>query len=359
MNDADVVDRFEEGLNQITLTYQSAFDGSKDEQALRQVNARYVGPQGLLTGLLKLLPQLPKERRREFGQRSNQVKNDLQQSFKSRLEQIVKTVRELELEGAPMDVSLPGRFLAPGKLHPLTTTKCDLLDVFTSLGFDIADVPEIELYEYNFDKLGFPPDHPATDMQDSFFIRQPDGVDAKKILLRTHTSNVQIREMLRRKPPLAVIHPGTVYRRDDDLTHSPMFMQIEGFLVDERVTFAQLKGVLTLSLKRFFGADLQVRFRPSYFPFVEPGGEVDISCWFCKENGEVSSQCRVCKGTGWIEILGCGMIHPVVFEQVGYDAEKYTGFAFGMGIERIAMLRYGISDIRLLYENDPRFLMQF
>jgi phenylalanyl-tRNA synthetase alpha chain len=233
----------------------------------------------------------------------------------------------------------------------------DLLDIFASLGFDVADGPEVELYEYNFDKLGFPPDHPATDMQDSFFVR----AEGERTLLRTHTSGIQVREMLRRKPPLAVIAPGAVFRRDDDITHSPMFFQLEGLLVDRGVTFAHLKGVLTRFAERLFGPGVSIRVRPSYFPFVEPGGEVDVACPFCRPwEGDAArtAACRVCKGTGWIEILGCGMVHPVVFESVGYDPEEFTGFAFGVGLDRLAMLRYGIPNIRLLYENDVRFLHQ-
>ena len=210
--------------------------------------------------------------------------------------------------------------------------------------------------------LGFPPDHPATDMQDTFFVtREEDGAKATT-LLRTHTSTIQIREMMRRKPPLAVIAPGAVYRRDDDATHSPMFAQLEGFLVDEGVSFADLKGVLTEFARRLFHRDMTIRMRPSYFPFVEPGAEVDLGCVFCRAwegNAERTAACRVCKGSGWLEVLGCGMIHPVVFENVGYDPERYTGFAFGLGLDRIAMLKYGVPNIKLLYENDVRFLSQF
>ncbi len=359
MNGVDVVTGFEAGLDRVAQAYRSAFDGAGDEQTLRVANARLVGPQGELTALMKLMRELPKDRRREFGQRANQIKTEIQQAFQAKLEAIGRAARQAELSGPALDVTLPGRARTPGRLHPLTRVKREILSVFGSFGFDVAEGPEVELYEYNFDLLGFPPDHPATDMQDSFFIAQPRGADPRKLLLRTHTSNVQIREMQRRNPPLAVVSPGVVYRRDDDITHSPMFMQIEGFLVDEGVSFAHLKGVLTCFARRIFGGDVPVRFRPSYFPFVEPGGELDIGCVFCRQWALGQSDCRVCKGTGWLEILGCGMIHPVVFENVGYDAERYTGFAFGMGIDRVAMLRYGISDVRSLYENDPRFLAQF
>jgi phenylalanyl-tRNA synthetase alpha chain len=230
--------------------------------------------------------------------------------------------------------------------------------MFAALGFDVVDGPEVDLHENNFDRLGFPPDHPATDMQDTFFMKQPPGGNPRATLLRTHTSTVQIREMLRRKPPLAIVAPGAVYRRDDDATHSPMFMQIEGLLVDEGVSVAHLKGTLTHFLQRLFGQDVPVRFRPSYFPFVEPGGEVDVGCTICRRYETGASDCRVCKGSGFIEVLGCGMVHPVVFEHVGYDPERYSGFAFGMGLDRVAMMRYGIPEVSMLYTNDPRFLAQ-
>ena len=359
MAEARVATAFEQSLIRIAGEYRSAYEQASDEQSLRGANARFLGQQGELTSLLKLMPQLPKERRRELGKRCNDLKKEIQQAFQNKLQQLAALARQAELAGPELDVTLPGRFPACGRLHPLTRTEHELQDVFVSFGFEVVDGPEVELYEYNFDRLGFPPDHPATDMQDSFFVAQPEGVPANRVLLRTHTSNLQIREMLRRKPPLAVVSSGKVFRRDDDVTHSPMFMQMEGFLVDEGVTFAELKGVLTLFAQRFFGRDVPVRFRPSYFPFVEPGGEVDIGCVFCRGWESPAGECRVCKGTGWLEILGCGMIHPIVFENVGYDAERYTGFAFGMGVDRIAMLRHGISDIRTLYENDPRFLTQF
>jgi phenylalanyl-tRNA synthetase alpha chain len=359
MNEVDVVTRFEQGLDRIARAYATAFEESANEQSLRGANARFTGPQGELTGLLKLMPELPKDRRRELGQKSNQLKEAIQNAFQQKLESLARAALEAEISSHHIDVTLPGRFHPQGRLHPLVRTKYELLDVFMSFGFDVVEGPEVELHENNFDKLGFPPDHPAMDMQDSFFVASPQGEDPRKILLRTHTSNVQIREMMRRKPPLAVVSPGMVFRRDDDITHSPMFMQIEGFIVDEDITLAQLKGVLTRAVQRIFGPDTPVRFRPSYFPFVEPGGEVDIGCWFCRGSKKPSSECRVCKGTSWLEILGCGMIHPVVFEHVGYDPNRYTGFAFGLGVDRVAMLRYGISDIRMLYENDPRFLSQF
>jgi phenylalanyl-tRNA synthetase alpha chain len=356
--DTEAVARFEEGLRKVAAEYPAAFAGAGDEQALRAANARFAGPQGELTQLMKLMPKLPGDRRRELGQRANAIKQEVQKAFEERLAALARAARQAELSGPPIDVTLPGRGAPVGKAHPIMRVRDELLDVFLSLGFDVADGPEVDFHEYNFDKLGFPPDHPATDMQDSFYIAK----DAERpTLLRTHTSTIQVREMLERKPPLAVVAPGAVYRRDDDATHSPMFFQLEGLLVDEGVSFAHLKGVLTVFAQRVFGPDVEIRVRPSYFPFVEPGGEVDVTCLICRpwEGDEARTRaCRVCKGSGWLEVLGCGMVHPVVFEHVGYDPERWGGFAFGMGIDRIAMLKYGIPNIRLMYENDLRFLSQ-
>jgi phenylalanyl-tRNA synthetase alpha chain len=354
----DPVARFESGLARIEANYEAVLSGAEDETALRAASSKLVGPHGELTELMKLMRELPGDRRRDLGKRANAIKTAVESAFEKGLADLRERAKRRELEGPAIDVTLPGRTIEPGRLHPLTRIKHELLDIFEALGFDVALGPEVDLYEYNFDRLGFPPDHPATDMQDSFFVRT-EGV---KTLLRTHTSTVQVREMLRRKPPLAVVSPGAVYRRDDDLTHSPMFFQLEGLLVDRGVSFAHLKGVLTRFAQRLFGEEVGVRIRPSYFPFVEPGGEVDIACVFCRpweKNEERTRACRMCKGSGYIEVLGCGMVHPVVFEHVGYDPNEVTGFAFGMGIDRIAMLRYGIPNIRLLYENDLRFLTGF
>jgi len=360
MSAPDVVATFEQGLEQVAAEYSGAFDAAADEQALRGANAKLVGPQGALTQLMKLMPQLPKERRREFGQRANELKGKVEATMEARLGELARAAREAELSGPALDPTLPSRGRGAGRLHLLTRVKHELLDLFVSMGFDVADGPEVELHEYNFDKLAFPPDHPATDMQDTFFMVPKPGADPRDTLMRTHTSTVQVREMLRRPPPLAVVSAGHVYRRDDDATHSPMFMQLEGLLVDEGIGFADLKGVLTHFLQRLFGEDIPVRFRPSYFPFVEPGGEVDVGCTICNRwRNPAAHSCRVCKDTGWIEILGCGMVHPAVFESVDYDAERYTGFAFGMGIDRVAMLRHGVADVGLLYGNDTRFLTQF
>lgn len=339
---SDALMRFESGLEQLGATFRAALESSTSEHALREANARFVGPQGELTQLMKLMKDLPGDRRRELGQRANALKQEIAQLFDARLGAIARAARQAELEGPMLDVSLPGRGPRPGRLHAITRVKHELLDIFGSLGFEVALGPEIDTHANCFDKLGFPPDHPATDMQDTFFVKRGPDADHTS-LLRTHTSTIQIREMSRRKPPLAVVAPGAVYRRDDDATHSPMFHQLEGFLVDERVSFSDLKGVLTVFLERLFGADIEVRFRPSYFPFVEPGAEVDVRR----------------PGAPWMEILGCGMIHPVVFEAVGYDSRTVSGFAFGMGIDRIAMVKYGIPNIKLLFENDLRFLSSF
>ncbi len=354
---SDALQQFEEGLEAVAARSAGVFERVTTEQELREANAKLVGPNGQLTKLMKLMRDLPKDRRRELGQRANALKQEIQGAFDSGLEAIAKAARHAELTGPALDPTLPGRNTHRGRLHPLTRTIHQLTDVFLALGFDVEDAPEVDWTSNCFDDLGFPPDHPATDMQDSFFVKRPGG--ELDMVLRTHTTTIQIHQMKNRKPPMAVICPGAVYRRDDDATHSPMFAQIDGFAVDEGLTFAHLKGVLTSFVQRLFGDEVPVRFRPSYFPFVEPGGELDMGCVFCEPwrgDQERTRACRVCKGTGWMEILGCGMIHPVVFEAVGIDPDRYTGFAFGMGIDRIAMLRHGISNIRHLYENDARFL---
>ncbi|MBW7956970.1 MAG: phenylalanine--tRNA ligase subunit alpha [Deltaproteobacteria bacterium] len=319
---------------------------SSEREALREARNRYLGRKGEVAELLKGLGSLPPEERKKAGEAINNLKTRLEEAFDKALSSLDESEKRERLEKERVDITLPGRFIRPGKLHPVTQITDEIEDIFTGLGFDIAEGPEVELDYYNFEALNFPKDHPARDMQDTFFV-------SDEVVLRTHTSPVQIRVMEKCRPPLRVIAPGTVYRRDSDLTHSPMFHQIEGFMVDRDISFANLKAVLTLFLERLFG-QTAVRFRPSFFPFVEPGAEVDIRCVICGGNG-----CRVCKGTGWLEILGAGMIHPNVFRAVGYDPEEYTGFAFGLGVERVAMLKFGIGDLRLLFENDMRFLEQF
>jgi phenylalanyl-tRNA synthetase alpha chain len=347
------------GLEKIRASYRQLFAGATTEPALREAHARLLGRKGELTQLLRLLGGLSPEQRKSAGEKVNEVKAEVEAAFANRRAAIEREQREADLRARPFDLTLPGRAPPRGHLHPLTLVRRDILAAFRDLGFVVATGPEVELEENNFTKLGFPPDHPATDMQDSFWVDLIGADPSSRILLRTHTSNVQIREMLANRPPLAVVSAGAVYRRDDDVTHSPMFHQVEGFLVDERVSFAELKGVLTAFAERLYGPGTPVRFRPSYFPFVEPGAEVDIGCVFCRQPDGSRPGCRICKYTGFIEILGCGMIHPVVFENTGIDPERFSGFAFGIGVERVAMLRYDIPDIRLLFENDTRFLSQF
>jgi phenylalanyl-tRNA synthetase alpha chain len=357
---ADPLSEVESGLAAVGVEYRERFSAALAEPELRAVRAEILGKKGTLTRVLKAMGQLPAPERPRVGERVNAVRAEVEAAFDQRLAEIKAALRKRELEGTPFDLSLPGRSPAlRGHRHPVTMVRDEILDIFRSLGFLVAWGPEVEREENNFTKLAFPPDHPAIDMQDTFWVKVIGSPESARTLLRTHTSNVQVREMSTHQPPMAVVSGGSVYRRDDDVTHSPMFHQIEGFLVDERVSFAELKGVLTEFVHRLYGPR-KVRFRPSYFPFVEPGAEVDVACVFCGDEGSASRQsCRVCKATGWLEILGCGMVHPRVLEHCGIDAEKYTGFAFGLGVERVAMLRYGIPDIRVLFENDPRFLAQF
>ncbi|MDO9070201.1 MAG: phenylalanine--tRNA ligase subunit alpha, partial [Deltaproteobacteria bacterium] len=305
----------------------------------------YLGRKGALTGILRSLGKLDPEVRRSVGQEANRVKTALEKDLEQKERDLKEAARRVA--ATTVDVTLPGRRLPRGRLHPLNRIMAEVCDIFLHLGFEAVEGPEVELDWYNFEALNLPPDHPARDMQDTFYF-------SDKVLLRTHTSPMQIRTMEVRQPPVRIIAPGKVYRRDSDITHSPMFHQVEGLLVDKGVTFADLKGVLTAFVHQMFGPEVGVRFRPSYFPFTEPSAEVDIECVMCGGHG-----CRVCQATGWLEVLGSGMVHPAVFEAVGYDPETYTGFAFGLGIERIAMLKYGVDDIRLFFDNDLRFLRQF
>jgi phenylalanyl-tRNA synthetase alpha chain len=317
-----------------------------DEGALEDLRVRYLGRRGSLTTILRGLGDLPPEARPVVGQRANAVKAAIEGALEAR-RLALRAAARVGLAADRLDSTLPGRPPMLGGLHPLTATLEDILEIFASLGFAVAEGPEVELDYYNFEALNIPKDHPARDMQDTFYITD-------EVLLRTHTSPVQVRVMEAQPPPVRVVVPGKVYRRDADVTHSPMFHQVEGLLVDEGVTFADLKGTLTAFVRLFFGEATRLRFRPSFFPFTEPSAEVDISCVICRGAG-----CRVCSQGGWLEILGAGMVDPEVFRFVGYDSERFTGFAFGMGVERIAMLRYGIDDIRLFFENDLRFLEQF
>jgi len=350
----------EASLDELVARYSERFASATTEPELRAIRAEALGKKGELTSLLRGLGQVPPDRRKAIGERVNTIKQSVESAFEARLAALADLARHADLSARPFDLTLPGRApVARGHLHPLSQVRDEILDIFRSLGFEIADGPEIELEENNFTKLAFPPDHPATDMQDTFWVRVAGAPADARVLLRTHTSNVQVREMSTHEPPMAIVSGGAVYRPDDDVTHSPMFHQIEGFLVDEKVSFAELKGVLSEFARRLYGSGTRVRFRPSYFPFVEPGAEMDADCVFCKVEDGSRERCRVCKATGWLELLGCGMIHPDVFRHCKIDPERYTGFAFGLGVERVAMRRYGVPDIRLFFENDPRFLAQF
>ncbi len=321
---------------------------SDDMAALDAVRVAYLGKKGELTAQLKNLGQLPAADRPAAGQAINQVKLQIQELLESRRSALSDAEIASRLQTETVDISLPGRRISAGGLHPVTLTMNRIDKMFGKLGFDIAEGPEVEDDFHNFEALNIPEQHPARAMHDTFYF--DDGT-----LLRTHTSPVQIRVMQNQEPPYRVIAPGRVYRCDSDLTHTPMFHQVEGLLVDENVSFADLKGTLEEFLKLFFEQEeLKTRFRPSYFPFTEPSMEVDISCVMCSGSG-----CRVCSHTGWLEILGCGMVHPEVFRHTGVDSEKYTGYAFGLGVERMAMLRYGVNDLRLFFDNDLRFLQQF
>ena len=319
---------------------------------LETVQVKYLGRKGSLNGILRGLGQLPADERPAMGALANQVKDEILGVLGARQNALLAAQMARALQEERLDVTMPGRQRPLGHIHPLRAVEEEVVDIFLSMGFSVADGPEVEDDFHNFGALNFEADHPARDMHDTFFVDA--GDDA---LLRTHTSPVQTRTMRALTPPLRMIAPGTCFRRDDpDPTHSPMFQQLEGFMVDEHVSFANLKGVLVHFLQRLYGADTRVRFRPSFFPFTEPSAEVDFSCFRCGGKG---GACRLCKGTGWVEILGCGMIHPNVLRAVGYDPEKVQGFAFGLGIDRIAQLRYGIEDLRLFYEGDLRFLEQF
>lgn len=320
-----------------------------DLEGLEAVRIKYLGKKGELTQILRGMGQLPPEERPRVGQLANQVREELEAALARTRAYLLEQEKERRLKEEKLDVTLPGRPWPRGYRHPLHLVLEEIKDIFIGLGFAVAEGPEVETDYYNFTALNLPPEHPARDMQDSFYISQ-------NILLRTHTSPVQVRvmEAMRPRLPIRIIAPGKVYRRDDDATHSPMFHQVEGLLVDRRVTFGDLKGILMAFLRQIFGPEVGVRFRPSYFPFTEPSAEVDISCVMCKGQG-----CRVCKQTGWLEILGSGMVHPKVLAMAGYNPEEVSGFAFGLGVERVAMLKYGIDDLRLFFENDLRFLRQF
>jgi len=331
----------------IRATLLADLADANSEQQVYQCKSKYLGKNGSITQLVKQLGKLPPEKRAAAGQVLNSLKRDAEEAIEHRLRKIAEAKKQQMLQETDIDVTLPARMPLLGALHPITVVTREIDAIFSSLGFTAVDGPEIELDFFNFEALNIPKDHPARDMHDTFYLDD-------EVLLRTHTSPVQIRTMQHRKPPLRIICPGKVYRCDSDVSHTPMFHQVEGLLVDHDVSLSDLKGVLIQFLHRIFNERTPVRFRPSFFPFTEPSAEVDIGCVMCNGAG-----CRVCSGSGWLEILGCGMVHPAVFRNVGYDPEEVTGFAFGLGVERIAMLKFGINDIRLFFENDIRFLSQF
>jgi phenylalanyl-tRNA synthetase alpha chain len=337
-----------EALAALEQQAREAVDKAADLKALDEIRVHYLGKKGVLTQQLKQLGKLPPEQRPEAGQAINVAKKQVQESIEARKQRLQNAELEQQLAAEKIDVSLPGRGQHSGGIHPVTRTLQRIMHLFSSMGFESVEGPEIEEDYHNFEALNIPEHHPARAMHDTFYI------DAHHVL-RTHTSPVQIRVMETQKPPFRIMAPGRVYRCDSDLTHTPMFHQVEGLLVDENVSFADLKGMLEEFLKHFFERDdLGVRFRPSYFPFTEPSAEVDIECVICSGEG-----CRVCSHSGWLEVLGCGMVHPNVFKHVDVDNEQYTGLAFGMGVERLAMLKYGVNDLRLFFENDLQFLRQF
>ncbi|MGH7898155.1 MAG: phenylalanine--tRNA ligase subunit alpha [Candidatus Binatia bacterium] len=342
-------------LERIRQEALAALDSCPDETRLEEIRVRTLGKKGELTAVLRGMRDVPPAERPAIGELVNTVKAEIEERIEAIRESLDRARLSRSLSEDRLDVTLPGIRNPRGRFHPLNQVLDETIDIFVEMGFGVEVGPEIEDDYHNFEALNIPRDHPARDMQDTFFVA------GGSRLLRTHTSPVQIRVMESRRPPLRVIAPGTVYRHDDDVTHAPNFIQVEGFLVDDGVTFGDLKGVLSEFLRRFFGPDTRVRFRPSFFPFTEPSAEVDIACVICAGSGAQSdgAPCRVCKRSGWVEILGSGLIDPNVFRFVGYDAEKLSGFAFGMGIERLTMLKYGIGDIRLFYENDLRFLRQF
>jgi phenylalanyl-tRNA synthetase alpha chain len=385
-------------LEALASSARAAIGGADDEKKLEELRVRFLGKKGELSAVLRGMGALPAEERPRVGEVANKVRDDVEALLGEAKGRLEERRLEAELSGPPIDVTLPGRRLLPrGHRHPITRATEDITAIFARLGYEVASGPEIELDWYNFEALNIPPDHPARDMQDTFYVDEPTlGTAARNgsVVLRTHTSPVQIRAMKRiGEPPVRIICPGRVYRSDYDQTHSPMFHQVEGLCVDRGITFADLKGTLAAFARAYFGPGTKTRFRPSYFPFVEPGAEVDVSCSICGGTGRIpvvraqgqadepaperaggsggrelrgggasgppTRRCGTCKETGWLEVLGAGMVHPQVLENGGIDPKRYTGFAFGMGVERLAMLRYGIDDLRLYFENDLRFLEQF
>ena len=337
-----------EKLNSISLSAKEAVKNAENEAKIEEIRVQYLGKKGELTAILKQMGSLSPEERPVMGQLVNDAKQELDSLITEKKAEFKAIAREKKLAEETIDITMPAKEIKSGKLHPLNTVLDDMINIFQSMGFDVVDGPEVETDHYNFECLNVPADHPARDMQDTFYL-------AENLLLRTQTSAAQIRTMKNRKPPIRVICPGRVFRAVEvDATHSPVFHQIEGLVVDKGVTMCDLKGVLEQFAKEIYGDDTAVKFRPSFFPFTEPSVEVDVTCSECGGKG-----CRVCKGSGWIEILGAGMVHPNVLRSCGIDPDEYSGFAFGIGLDRLTTTRYKISDIRLLFENDKRFLDQF
>ncbi|WP_185268950.1 phenylalanine--tRNA ligase subunit alpha [Halopseudomonas xiamenensis] len=336
-----------ENLDALVSQALQAVQQAADVNALEQLRVQYLGKKGELTQVMKTLGNMPAEERPKVGAMVNEAKEQVQTALNARKSAMEAAALNAKLAAERVDVTLPGRGQASGGLHPVTRTMERIEEFFSRIGYAVAEGPEVEDDYHNFEALNIPGHHPARAMHDTFYFNA-------NTLLRTHTSPVQVRTMESQEPPIRIVCPGRVYRCDSDLTHSPMFHQVEGLLVDREVSFADLKGTIAEFLQVFFEKDLKVRFRPSFFPFTEPSAEVDIQCVMCSGCG-----CRVCKQTGWLEVMGCGMVHPNVFRSSGIDPEKYQGFAFGMGVERLAMLRYGVNDLRLFFDNDLRFLAQF
>ena len=337
-----------EQLEAIRQEAEAALQTCTDAKQLDAIRVQYLGKKGALTAILKQMGKLSAEERPVMGQLANAVRSDIESAITKQQAAIAEAALEQKLQSETLDITLPGKQKKIGGLHPLTIVENEIKEIFLGMGFSVADGPEVEYDYYNFEALNLPPDHPARDTQDTFYITD-------NILLRTQTSSVQVHVMEQQKPPIRVISPGRVFRSDAiDATHSPLFHQVEGLVVDKGITMADLKGTLELLMQRLYGDDCKIRLRPHHFPFTEPSAEVDVSCWTCGGKG-----CRMCKGEGWIEVLGCGMVHPKVLEGCGIDSNVYSGFAFGLGLERIVMRRYNIQDMRLLFENDYRFLEQF
>lgn len=336
-----MIDRLKKIENEAVRAVQSA----RDEKTLTKLKIKYLGRKGLITNIFRELGKIPADQKSEIGRMANEIKSLLSEELSSALKKIS---REKERKAQPqLDITLPGRRPVIGTLHPISQVIDEVCQIFSELGFEIVEGPEVELDYYNFEALNIPKEHPARDMQDTFYI-------SDNVVLRTHTSPIQIRVMEKQRPPVRIVAPGKAYRCDSDISHTPMFHQVEGLMVGEDISFSHLKGVLTIFVHHIFGEDISLRFRPSFFPFTEPSAEVDILCVICHGRG-----CRVCSHSGWLEVIGCGMVHPEVFRVVGYDPEAVTGLAFGMGIERIAMLKFGIEDIRMFFQNNIRFLKQF